>query len=138
MLSKISRRSRAEKEANFHYLQNVIQHVAISLIAFDKNGDVLLINNAAKRLLKINSLKNINTLNNFSEEFVKCVINLKNGEKTLIKVHSDEDLLQLMVSAKIFKLYGHNIILVSIQNIQSELETQEMEAWQKLIRVLNT
>jgi nitrogen fixation/metabolism regulation signal transduction histidine kinase len=127
---------RAEKEANFHYLQNVIQHVAISLIAFSKNGDVLLINNAAKRLLRINTLKNINSLNRFSEEFVKCILNMKNGEKTLIKVHSEEDLLQLMISAKIFKLYGRNITLVSIQNIQSELETQELEAWQKLIRVL--
>ncbi len=127
---------RAEKEANFHYLQNVIQHVAISLIAFKKNGEVILINNAAKRLLKINSLKNVNRLNSFSSEFVNCILNLQNGDKTLIKVHSEDDLLQLMISAKIFKLYGHNITLVSIQNIQSELETQELEAWQKLIRVL--
>lgn len=127
---------RAEKEANFHYLQNVIQHVAISLIAFSKNGDVLLINNAAKRLLKINSLKNVNALKDFSEELVNCILKLKNGDKTLIKVHSEDDLLQLMIAAKVFKLYGRNITLVSIQNIQSELETQEMEAWQKLIRVL--
>jgi nitrogen fixation/metabolism regulation signal transduction histidine kinase len=127
---------RAEKESNFHYLQNVIQHVAISLIAFKKNGEILLINNAAKRLVRVNSLKNINSLNSFSEDFVKCVTSLKNGEKTLIKVHTEDDLLQLMVSAKIFKLYGYNIILVSIQNIQTELETQELEAWQKLIRVL--
>jgi len=48
---------RAEKEENFHYLQNVIQHIAISLIAFKRNGEVILINNAAKRLLKINTLK---------------------------------------------------------------------------------
>jgi len=127
---------RAEKEANFHYLQNVIQHIAISLIAFKKNGEVILINNAAKRLLKINVLKDIEALNSFSTDFLKCIKKLRNGEKTLIKVRSDDDLLQLMVSAKIFKLYGHNISLISIQNIQTELEAQELEAWQKLIRVL--
>jgi len=127
---------RAEKEANFHYLQNVIQHIALSLIAFKKNGEVILINNAAKRLFRINSLKNINKLNSFSEDFVKVLTQLKNGEKTLMKVSTEDDLLQLMISAKIFKMYGHNISLISIQNIQTELETQELEAWQKLIRVL--
>jgi len=127
---------RAEKEANFHYLQNVIQHIAISLIAFKKNGEVVLINNAAKRLFQINTLKNINDLNSFSAEFATKLVQLRNGEKTLMKVYTEDDLLQLMISAKIFKMYGHNISLISIQNIQTELETQELEAWQKLIRVL--
>ena len=33
-------------------------------------------------------------------------------------------------------LRGENVKLISIQNIQSELEEKEMEAWQNLVRVL--
>ena len=34
------------------------------------------------------------------------------------------------------RLRGENVKLISIQNIQSELEEKEMEAWQNLVRVL--
>jgi signal transduction histidine kinase len=43
---------------------------------------------------------------------------------------------QLAVYAAEFKLREQKLTLVSIQNIQSELEEKEMEAWQNLIRVL--
>ena len=44
--------------------------------------------------------------------------------------------MQLAIYTTEFRLRGRALILASIQNIQSELEEQEMEAWQKLIRVL--
>jgi nitrogen fixation/metabolism regulation signal transduction histidine kinase len=127
---------RTEKEVYQHYLQNVIQHIGICLIVFKKNGDVLMINNAAKKLFRINKLKNINSLDNFSPELTKILPKLKSSEKALVKVQDDEELLQLVIYAKEFILEGQRLSLVSIQNIQMELETQEMEAWQKLIRVL--
>ncbi|MDD3049985.1 MAG: ATP-binding protein, partial [Candidatus Cloacimonetes bacterium] len=45
-------------------------------------------------------------------------------------------LMQLIVYAKSFLLYSERVTLISLQNIQSELEEQEMLAWQKLISVL--
>ena len=45
-------------------------------------------------------------------------------------------MLQLAVYATGFRLREQEYSLVSLHNIQSELEEQEMEAWQKLIRVL--
>jgi signal transduction histidine kinase len=44
--------------------------------------------------------------------------------------------MQLSVYATEFKLQDVPHKLVSIQNIKQELETQELESWQKLIRVL--
>ena len=127
---------RAEKQANYHYLQNVIQHIGIALIAFKPNGEVILVNNAAKKLFRIFKIRNIADLNQFSEGLAKLLPKMKSGQKDLIKVQIEDDFLQLVVSAKEFILGGLNVSLVSIQNIQAELETQELEAWQKLIRVL--
>jgi len=62
--------------------------------------------------------------------------NIEPGTNELLKVKIGEDLLQLSIYATEFKINDRDIILVSIKNIQSELEEQEMEAWQKLIRVL--
>lgn len=127
---------RSEKEAQYHYLQNVIQHIGISLLAFTEDGDIQLINNAAQKLFGTPNPKNIKDLSGFSEELVKTLYELKSGRKKLIKVNDEDDLLQLAIYAKEFGIKDQYIKLVSIQNIQSELEEQEMQSWQKLIRVL--
>lgn len=127
---------RAEKEEHFYYLQNVIQHIGISLIVYRKNGQVEMINNAAKKMFSVNNLSNIILLEKFSNKLAKTIMNLKSGEKALVKTQKDGELLQLAVYAKEFKIKSKILKLVSIQNIQTELEEKEIEAWQKLIRVL--
>ncbi|MBW2489279.1 MAG: ATP-binding protein, partial [Deltaproteobacteria bacterium] len=52
-------RAKIEKEEHFRFLQTIIDHVGIALIAFNPDGRVELINNAAKKLLKIPRLGNI-------------------------------------------------------------------------------
>ncbi|MBN2018422.1 MAG: GHKL domain-containing protein [Candidatus Cloacimonetes bacterium] len=127
---------REEKEEQYHYLQNVLHHVGIALIAFRKNGKVEMINNFAKKLFRINNLRNILLLEDFNKELVDTILKLKSGEHALVKVYDNDELLQLAIFATEFTLNERIIKLVSIQNIQHELEEKEMEAWQKLIRVL--
>lgn len=127
---------RAEKEEHYRYLQTVIQHVGVGLIAFLPDGTVDLINNTAKRLLNVASLRNIKHLKNLSEELVETLFHLKSGEKTLLKVGTIEEMQQLAIYATGFRLRDKQYTLVSIQNIHRELEEKEMEAWQNMIRVL--
>ena len=130
------RKTRTEKEEHYRYLQTIVQHVGIGLIAFQPNGDVELINTAAKRMLKIPQLKNIKALESLSKKLVDTLFKLRSQERALIKVEEDGELLHLAIYATEFKLRGQNFSLVSIQNIHSELEEKEIDAWQKLIRVL--
>jgi len=132
----VFRRERAEKEEHYRYLQTIIQHIGIGLIAFTQDGTIELINNAAKKMFKTPYIKNINTLRSVSEELAQKLFSLRAGEQTLVKVILDNDLLQLAIYGTEFKLREQQYTLVSIQNIQNELEEKEMEAWQKLIRVL--
>lgn len=120
------RQTRAEKEGHFLYLQTVVQHVGIGLISFQPNGEVELINNAAKRLLKISQLKNLKSLENFSKPLAESMLRLKSGESALIKIESDGELLHLAINATEFKLKEQLFTLVSLQNIQSELERERM------------
>lgn len=127
---------RSEKEEQYQYLVNVIEHLGIAFIAFDENGDVEICNKAAEKLFNISNIKNIQNLMIFSETLVQKLRNLKNDEKSLIKINVDDDILQLSLYVTKFKLRERTIKLASIQNIQFELEEQELLAWQKLIRVL--
>ncbi len=128
--------TRAEKEEHFRYLQTVVQHVGIGLIAFQEDGTVKLFNTAAKKLLKRPRLKNIHELESLSKPLVHTLLKLRSGQKALIKIQQGNELLQVATSATEFRLRNQNFTLVSLQNIQSELEEKEIEAWQKLIRVL--
>jgi len=129
-------KARAEKEEHYRYLQTVVQHVGIGLIGFVPNGDVELMNTAAKKILQINQLRNIQSLESLSKPLVKRLEELQTGKKALVQVQDKDDLLQLAIYATEFKMQNRSVKLVSIQNIQSELEEKEFEAWQKLIRVL--
>jgi two-component system nitrogen regulation sensor histidine kinase NtrY len=128
--------TRAEKEEHYHYMRTVVEHVGIGLISYQRDGKVELINKAAKKILNVPRLKNIHSLKPFSQQLVKTLLRLKPGERALVRVEDRNELLQLVLYAAEFSLRGQKYTLVSIQNIQSELEEKEMEAWQNLIRVL--
>ena len=130
------RAARAEKEEQHRYLHTVIQHIGVGLISFRQDGSVALINNAAKRLLRVPRLKNVQALSRLSEELVETLLRIRPGERVMVKLVDDDELLQLSLSATEFKMRGELIKLVSVQDIQSELEEKEIEAWQKLTRVL--
>lgn len=127
---------RSEKEEHFHYLQSIVQNIDVSVIAYRKDGNIELINKAAKKLFQVSSLKNIKALEPLSVELVDTLINIKPGENKLVRVNDEEDILQLAINATTIKIKDKVIILATIKDIQNVLEEQETEAWQKLIRVL--
>jgi nitrogen fixation/metabolism regulation signal transduction histidine kinase len=127
---------RKEKEEQFYFYQNVVQHIGISMMAFESNGKVIMLNNSANKLFQTRHIANINDLSNFNVNLVEILKTIKHNQRKLIKVQVKDDLLQLSIFAKQFKQENKEITIVSVQNIETELEQNEMEAWQKLIRVL--
>ena len=136
MVIKKLKKSRLAKDERQQYLTTIVQHVGIGLLTFSEKGDVQIMNIAAKRLLKIENIKNIDNLKSISEELVRCFWDLKTGGRSLINIEIGGDERQLSVYAIELTLGKENFKLISLQNIRSELEEKEMEAWQKLVRVL--
>ncbi len=130
------RNSRREKDSEFLFFKNIVMHVGIGLIIFKEDGKIEIFNSAARRLLKINRAENISDLKEVSESLVQVFMKLKTGGRELFRLKIGDDLIQLSVYAIELTLRGENVKLISLQNIQSELEEKEMEAWQNLVRVL--
>ena len=128
--------TRAEKEEQALYLQMVVQHIGVGLVAFDRQGEVSLINNAAKRLLRVNRLGNISDLESRGPGLAQTLTTLGPRRKALLRLEEDGEVRQLACFAALFRTGEEEHRLVSLHDIQSELEEQEMEAWQRLIRVL--
>ncbi|MDP3461732.1 MAG: ATP-binding protein [Bacteroidales bacterium] len=130
------KKNRAEKEEHFNYLLTVVQHVSIGIIVFRRDGKVDVFNNAIKKVLRVNHLRNIHELSEVKEDFPDTLLKMKAGDKLLIKIFLEDELIQLSINATEFRMRGEEYVLVSLQNIHPELEEKEIESWQKLIRVL--
>ncbi|AFK03127.1 integral membrane sensor signal transduction histidine kinase [Emticicia oligotrophica DSM 17448] len=128
------RQARAEKEANLHFINTIVQHVNVGLLSFDASGKIELINNAAFRTLGIYRLRNINELNNNTHNrLFEILKDLPSGGKALYETSKEQ---QITISSTTVSLRGRIIKLVSLQNIQSELQEKELDAWQNLTKVL--
>lgn len=125
---------REEQEATLQYLESIVQHLAHGLLVFNQNGDIITMNDAAKQLLNTPYLYNIAELQNTNLIIYQSLLNTPNGENALVRHHSEEKSLSITVSE--FKKRNQKYRIVSLKNIQSELQSTEMEAWQNLTRVL--
>ncbi len=130
------RRVNIEKAAEHHYFQLTIEHVGVGLLSFTPSGTVELINQAAKNLLHTDDLRNIKALDRKIAGFSEMLLALKPNRQRLLKLTVEGEFLKLSVRSTVFKISDRTVKLVSIQNIKTELEAEEADAWQKLIRVL--
>lgn len=131
-----SKNTRREKDSDYQFFRNIVQHVGIGLLTFKKDGSVQIINSAARKLLRVGQITNIHQLTETSPTLVDAFQKLKTGGRELIRLKVGDDTVQLSVFAIELTLRGEEIKLISMSNIQSELEEKEMEAWQNLVRVL--
>jgi len=127
---------RKEKDSEYQFFKNIVQHAAIGLLTFKKDGSIQIINSAAKRLLRITQADRLDDLKAVSEQLVETFLKLKTGGRELVRIKFGDESLQLSVYVIELKLRDEEVKLVSMSNIQSELEEKEMEAWQNLVRVL--
>jgi nitrogen fixation/metabolism regulation signal transduction histidine kinase len=130
------KKHRAEKEEHYHYLQTVVQHVSMGIMAFRHDGHIDIYNNAAKRLLKVRHIRNIAELSAVKEDLPETLLNMKAGNKTLVRLFINDEMYQVSLYATEFRMRGEDYTLVSLQDISTELDEKEIESWQKLIRVL--
>lgn len=127
---------RAEKEANHQYLQTIVEAVDVGLLCVDEEGGIFLMNKALQKILHKPYLVHLDALEQVDEKLLEAVKNLKTGEREMVRVSIEGKTVPLALQATEFSLRNQKLKLISFQNIQGELEEQELEAWQKLIRII--
>lgn len=137
-LDKINQKlqaARIDRERQFQYLQSVVKQVDTGIIAYDQEGKVELFNQAARELLGIHSLNRIDIL---VQRYPELASIITSGDKTTsspvrIKVNGIDRILAIKSGSIGFD--NRVVQLISFQDIRSELEARELEAWRKLIRI---
>ncbi len=135
-ISKLFQKERREKEAQHNYLNYLVEQIGVGIITFRDDGRIDLINPAAKTIFADRNIPEIASLNKYNPEFEKIINDLELNEKALIRIIVKDELFYLTVQKSLFKLEDKFYWLISFQDINSELDKKELDAWQKIIRVL--
>ena len=124
------------KEFQQQYFQYTLENIDVGIISFDKTGKIEILNKAAKSILGIRSLNHIDNLNTEIGQIGEELKNLVPGHSKILKINTTIDQLSILAKLTNLKIGEKQIKLVSLQDIKTQLEQSELEAWQKLIKVL--
>lgn len=127
--------ARLERERHYHYLQTIVKQIDTGIISYDQNGIVEIFNPAASVLLGIRNLKHISELFIRFPELSEEKHTSKRIYSTAIKIVTNGNEKMLAVKLGALKFDDKWIRLLSLQDIKTELEAGELDAWRKLIRI---
>jgi nitrogen fixation/metabolism regulation signal transduction histidine kinase len=128
-------RIKREKEQEYIFFSAVFNHADVGLIVYDKKGEISLINRAARNLLGVAELKSIHSLQLPDTSNPDFPAGMRAGERALVKIRRNSETIHLSVRSRQINIPEKELTLLSLQNIKQELELNEVESWQKLIRV---
>lgn len=123
-------------EERLHFLQRVVQHIGISLVVLRSDGTVEMTNPAMKKLLGPGAIRSIDTIAERNENLARTLREIGDRDKVTINFHAAAGLRKLVLNAACFEQQSGAFKLVTIRDATTELAEQEMEAWEKLVRVL--
>ena len=113
------------EEIKHQYYENLLNKVDTAVLVADKAGHIEWMNQAA--------VIHLGQISQLPETLLKASVA---HDTPVIRIEQNSTVLEMAISRTTFATQGREQQLISLKNIHSVLERNEMEAWQKLIRVL--
>lgn len=127
---------RLDKETEQRFFEATVNHVQFGLLAFNQKGEVALVNHAMLDLFGIPYLEHIDNLEDVAPQLPARIRQLVLQKESLEKIELAGVVCHLIFLASRFSLKQEEITLISVRDISREIDRNELEAWQKLMRIL--
>ena len=128
--------ARAERDLQASYLDTVVRHVPVALLAAKADGSLTIVNNPARRLTGMPTLKNLDDLAALEPGLPAGLRAIPAGQQRLLQTRIRDIPAELRVSVSEIRREGELERLYSLENLSGELSARESSAWRNLIRVL--
>ena len=123
----------AEKEK---YFETIIECANVGIMVLLENGTVVKHNSKAISLLGVPMLSHIERLRPLSALLADTMLSILPMEQKSVGVATETGNVNLLLTCSAMVHDGHNLRVISIEDINRELDTQEGLAWEKLTRIL--
>lgn len=124
-----------EKEGQYHFLQVVVNQLQVGIMAIT-NDNIVLINPKAEKLLHIQGIKNWKLVEQHNPAFAQEFMHIGASGRKLIETKINGEIKLLTVDVSTHKILDQENKVITLQDINEEIEQKEIEAWHKLIRIL--
>jgi two-component system, NtrC family, nitrogen regulation sensor histidine kinase NtrY len=131
------RDARLEREVQRRYLEALVEHVPVPLVTVRDDGGVQLLNSAARRLLDAAAELTPAQLADYGPIFRRDLVERAAGGRIVSRIDVDGVQRQVIVSTTQLIVAGASLRLATLQDIQSELDWNELAAWQDMARILS-
>jgi len=130
------RSRRSGQESEMRHQKALIEHIPVPLMTVHADDAITLQNNAARRLFGPAHVTRVGDLKQFGPGFARAVDEAIPGDRQLVTFTVEGAEYQLTLAATEIVIDGDRERLISLQDIQSEIDATQAEAWQDLVRVL--
>ena len=144
LIIKMFKQNKIEKEAQYTYFKYILEHVNLGIISINKedfyadksSNEILFLNKAACDILKQPKHKYWHRLANNIPWLVDEIEKIIEGGKVLVDFGDEFERKQLSLEVVEIELINSPYLIISFQDIRSEIEQKEIEAWHNVIKVL--
>jgi nitrogen fixation/metabolism regulation signal transduction histidine kinase len=131
------REARSDKELQAAYLSAFIERMPIAVLALGDDGRILHSNRALQELLHLPAAPpSLAQIRQHHPQLAQTLQQLQPDQNLNLQLKGSGEARNLKLACTILRSRGQQQKLITLQNIQEELDAQELQAWQNLIRVM--
>lgn len=128
-------REAAREQERYHAL--IIDHVETGIMVINPEGHVLQHNAATLRLTGLSVLNHVSQFARISDTLHRDIATLKAGERRLVTFQNEWGEIHLSMAATALTLRGGALVkLVTLNDVNTAIDQNEMDSWLRLSRVL--
>lgn len=128
---------RRDNFAQFYFIEALIKEALVGLVVIDVEYKVFFVNKSFEQIIGKSKIHLFKPANQELENIWDQIIDLKINEKKSVEINIQGQARVILFQVSEFKIENKKYRLYSAQNIKSEMESTEIEAWKKLIRILS-
>ena len=123
-------------EHNERFFMEFMKHSATGLMVVDEKGFIDIINDKALRFCGIGYISHIQRLQQSNKALHDALMDIQPGHTRTLKWVEGQEIQQVSLKVVSITFREKKFRIYSLYDIRAELEENELETWQKLIRIL--
>lgn len=123
-------------EHNERFFMEFMKHSATGLMVVDEAGYVDIINDKALRFCNLGYISHIQRLNQSNKALYEALEEIQPGQTRTLKWLEGSEIQQVSLKVVAITFREKKYRIYSLYDIKAELEENELETWQKLIRIM--
>jgi two-component system nitrogen regulation sensor histidine kinase NtrY len=128
---------RIEKEAQFRFLEHIVELIEVGIIVFDAEETVVLSNTAASEYCRVPHLRSWSQVKKKRPDLAHAVGRIDKSGKAVFNNKGTVSASQLLIQVSRTRMLDEAYSLMTIQDVSGAMEHKETGTWIRLLRTLN-